>query len=154
METALYLLLQGLEAKQLCSKYLMEASWSSPWVSQEKFPFTKTCQTYQAQATTQKVETQNFTAKIIAIQLIHDCFVVSVRGNKNKYCLCSPISCLWNQRQIASWLLWQEGKINKSSKFRMDLWCTSSQVTFQQCNSVENSKFCNCGYIYNLFRTK
>ncbi len=54
-------------------------------------------------------------------------------------------SSLWIQRQIASWLLWEEETTSKSSKFRMDLWCTSSQVMFQWNTSLGNNEICKCG---------
>ncbi len=69
METALCLHLQGLEARLLCSKYLMEASWSSHWVSQENFPFAKTCQTFEACVKTWNVDTENFIAKMRTVKI-------------------------------------------------------------------------------------
>ncbi len=125
MENALCLLLEGLEAKLLCSKYLMEASWSSHWVSHKKSAFKKTCQAFQAHAQTHNVETElhckNDSCTIASWLLCCQCY---------KYLLYQSVLSLSNQRQIASWLLWEEGITNKSSKFRMDLWCTSSQVIF------------------------
>ncbi len=145
MEIALCLLLQGLEAKLLCSKYLMEASWSSHWVSKEKFPVTKTSQPsiWSSGKKHEKWKNKTSLPKWQQSRLLHDCFVMSARGFMQIYLLYSSASCIWNQRQIVSWLLWEEGKTNKSSKFRMDLWSTSSQVKWN--TSIWHNKICNCG---------